>query len=504
MFQSFNYHNYTPELYDLVKIGFQIFDDRWTTYIPEYKRTLEQKIVDNYLFNQICCEEPERFRHYINTQLETIMPYYNKLYASELIKFNPILNQCISTEKRSVENLIKEANTANSNVGKQVRDFIASAENRTSGEGTSRTNTVGDANGNVVTNYNKKGDDKIDETVNQVGQSHTTTKETGTQKEDGTTTGTVTDNGNEHTINGGQDVVTKDLQKVTDGTENKKETGTVDTVTSGTENTTKSENGTENTQTDGTNSKDTTIHEETSTNGTKRYADTPQIDTKGNILNTYLTNYTATTDNTTKDGTENQEGKYSETKERTNKNDGTGTKENSGTQKDTIDKYYDTEYNSTVSETGDTTTKFGGTKDVESSNTRTTNMQENNLITKNLQTDTDANGTVNTTTDSTKNWKEDGDETKTSTEHTTGQTDGNTTSKGTEYHSAQEATSNSTSNAGSSQEKTAQTTDTGDNIQMSGFTNISASQLLLAFRETFINIDQMIIDELSENFMRVY
>ena len=51
------------------------------------------------------------------------------------------------------------------------------------------------------------------------------------------------------------------------------------------------------------------------------------------------------------------------------------------------------------------------------------------------------------------------------------------------------------------QDDTSQTTDTGEQRITSGFMNVSSSALIEAFRRTFINVDQMIVDELATNFL---
>lgn len=505
MYQTMSFHNYTPELKDLVDCGFPIFTDSWSTYIPEYKRILEQKIVDNYLFNQICCPEPERFRHYINTQLETIMPYYNKLYQSELIEFNPLLNHSIMTEKRTIENLVKEANQANSNIGKQVRDFISSAEGRRNDDEVTHSDGIRVTEGTDITNYNKSGREDYNEHGTETGTTQSIEKQTGTQTEDTLTSGTVTDRGNEHTVQGGQDVTTTDMSKVTDGTENKSETSTSSSTGNGKEDITKSDNGTEGTTTTGDSTKDTTLNENSTSTGTKKYSDTPQKNlSDDSILSTYLTNYTGTTDTTTKDGTGKEITEYNEQKDTTTKNDGTENKVTENTTEENGEKTSDATSNETEKQSGDVTTKYGGTKDTNTDNTRTTNMNEDKTITKNLTTTTDTTRNLADDKTGNKTWSETGDETRTTNENEKTVVDGSTISSGTTFNNTQEKGSNVSSIVSSEKSNTAQTTDTGDTMSTQGYFNVSASHLLMAFRETFLNIDKMIIEELAENFMGVY
>ncbi|AXF52065.1 MAG: lower collar protein [Podoviridae sp. ctbd591] len=505
MFQNIHNHNYTPDLYSLVSSGFDIFDDSWSTYIPEYKPVLEKKIISAYLFNQICCEEPCRFKHYINTQLSLIMPYYNQLYKSQLLEFNPLLNQYISTEKRSVQNLIKEANTANSAVGKQIRDFISSAQSNVSGavneKNKSSTTTEYDSN----SNYNKTGDETLVKTENQTSQTNTIIKETGNQNENTSTTGTIEDVYTEHSINGGKDVTTKNLNTETSGTETKKENGSIDNELTGNDNTASTGTGGETTKTAGDNKRVLESNEATRTNGYNKYSDTPQKSLDGDTLNfTYLTNYTETSDTANKDTTTTENGEYNENKETSKNNESNTQSERNETKKETIDKTYETEYGNNVKETGDTTTSFGGTKDVNSTNTKSSHSNEDKTITKNLQTDTDSKTTGVVDGNDNKIWHENGNENKHVTESNDGTSNSELLNSELTTTGTQESMSNSNSTANVSKENTLQTTDSGDNEIVSGFSGVSPSELLLAFRNTFINVDEMIISALAENFMYIY
>lgn len=62
---------------------FPIFDE---TYRP----ILERKILKHYYTREICAETVGLWKHYLDMRLNEIMPFYNKLYESELLAFNPL------------------------------------------------------------------------------------------------------------------------------------------------------------------------------------------------------------------------------------------------------------------------------------------------------------------------------------------------------------------------------------------------------------------------------
>lgn len=65
--------------------SFPIFDEN-------YRLVLETKILRHYYTREICAETVGLWKHYLTTRMMEIMPYYNKLYESELLEFNPLFD----------------------------------------------------------------------------------------------------------------------------------------------------------------------------------------------------------------------------------------------------------------------------------------------------------------------------------------------------------------------------------------------------------------------------
>lgn len=63
--------------------SFPIFDE-------EYRLGLEKKILYHYYMREIGQETEQAFIFYLNRTLNEEMPYFNKLYESELLDFNPL------------------------------------------------------------------------------------------------------------------------------------------------------------------------------------------------------------------------------------------------------------------------------------------------------------------------------------------------------------------------------------------------------------------------------
>lgn len=76
--------NYTTRLKSLLDSGFNIWDtdNPFPIYDENHRAALKQKIIDNYYMQEIGFETPQTFKHYLNTRMRTIMPYYNSKYAA--------------------------------------------------------------------------------------------------------------------------------------------------------------------------------------------------------------------------------------------------------------------------------------------------------------------------------------------------------------------------------------------------------------------------------------
>ena len=57
---------------------------------PEYEAVLFPKIIRHYYFDEIAHETVAHFVFKLNLKLDEILPYYNQLYESALLEFNPL------------------------------------------------------------------------------------------------------------------------------------------------------------------------------------------------------------------------------------------------------------------------------------------------------------------------------------------------------------------------------------------------------------------------------
>lgn len=77
----------------------KIFNFDFPIFDEEYRSTLEQKIVRHFYTREIGYETVGRWKMALENKLNEIMPYYNKLYESELLEFNPLYTHDMHTKK---------------------------------------------------------------------------------------------------------------------------------------------------------------------------------------------------------------------------------------------------------------------------------------------------------------------------------------------------------------------------------------------------------------------
>lgn len=76
----------------------KIFDFEFPIYDEVYRSVLETKILKHYYTREIGAESVGLWKLWLDTKLNEIMPYYNELYKSALIKFDPLVDTDFTSE----------------------------------------------------------------------------------------------------------------------------------------------------------------------------------------------------------------------------------------------------------------------------------------------------------------------------------------------------------------------------------------------------------------------
>lgn len=112
----------------------KIFDFDFPIFDESYRNVLERKILKHYYTREIGEETVGLWKLRLNTRLNEIMPYYNKLYKSELLDFNPLYTDNL-TRTRTTELNSKRETGNNGEV-----DTTNSSNSQGSGSGTTNNN----------------------------------------------------------------------------------------------------------------------------------------------------------------------------------------------------------------------------------------------------------------------------------------------------------------------------------------------------------------------------
>lgn len=75
-----------------------VFPD-YPIYDESYRNVLNTKILKHYYTREICEETVGRWKLRLDSRMNEIMPYYNKLYESALFKFNPLYDVDLTITK---------------------------------------------------------------------------------------------------------------------------------------------------------------------------------------------------------------------------------------------------------------------------------------------------------------------------------------------------------------------------------------------------------------------
>ena len=142
----------------------KIFDFDFPIFDESYRSVLERKILKHFYTREIGEETVGLWKLRLNTRLNEIMPYYNKLYKTELLDFNPLYTDNLTRTRTT--NLNSKRETGNNG---EV-DTTNNSNSQGSGSGTTNSNGSdlysdtpqgslnGVENGTYLTNARKTSD----------------------------------------------------------------------------------------------------------------------------------------------------------------------------------------------------------------------------------------------------------------------------------------------------------------------------------------------------------
>lgn len=133
----------------------KVFDFNYPIFDESYRTVLETKILRHYYTREIGLETVGLWKLKLNTKLNEIMPFYNQLYKSELIEFNPLYDVELTRERKTEGKGTKDTENTESRNGKNHADASQSSSNTVTENGEDKGTVNGTSDG--TQNQNTSG-----------------------------------------------------------------------------------------------------------------------------------------------------------------------------------------------------------------------------------------------------------------------------------------------------------------------------------------------------------
>ena len=167
----------------------KVFNFDFPIFDENYRQVLCKKILKHYYTREIAHETVGRWKLALNAKLNEIMPYYNQLYKSELLEFNPFYDVDLTRSREGSGTSNRTSNNTEINSG--------TSKNVSSGSGTNNTVTLNRYSDTPQNSMDTQGiaDSVPLTTVTKVNEDNTTTnKSTDTLTRNDSKTGNGTEN----------------------------------------------------------------------------------------------------------------------------------------------------------------------------------------------------------------------------------------------------------------------------------------------------------------------
>lgn len=94
----------------------KLFDFDYPIFDPAYKKVFETHFIRNFYMREIGFETEGAFKFHLETWLIVNMPYFNKLFESELIEYDPLVNSKMeSSHKKTTDKDRADTRTTTAN-----------------------------------------------------------------------------------------------------------------------------------------------------------------------------------------------------------------------------------------------------------------------------------------------------------------------------------------------------------------------------------------------------
>lgn len=143
-----------------------VFDFDFPIFDESYRNVLETKILKHYYTREIGLETVGLWKLKLDTKLNEIMPFYNQLYKSELIEFNPMYD--VDLTRDHTLNRSEQTEQTGTETADATKNGTVDTTTSGTKTGTSRENI--DVSENQETEQNSKSDTDIKNTTGSTSE----------------------------------------------------------------------------------------------------------------------------------------------------------------------------------------------------------------------------------------------------------------------------------------------------------------------------------------------
>lgn len=134
----------------------KIFTSNFPIFDESYRPILCKKILKHFYTQEICAEVVGLWVLWLNTKMEEIMPFYNQLYKSTLLEFNPLYDVDIK-RTHTTDFTSSSSGTTNSERNTTSNSDSSNTNDSTTSQNTSTSNETTDTSYNVFSDTPQGG-----------------------------------------------------------------------------------------------------------------------------------------------------------------------------------------------------------------------------------------------------------------------------------------------------------------------------------------------------------
>ena len=160
----------TVELRKLLELNdFNLFDFEYQFDDLKFKQQIEQSVIDYYYSYEIGTETPDEFKRRFQAKWLTFIDYYNQLYNTTLLTYNPLINYKLAEalDQLATSNTLQDTTTNTSSNGQTNTEGTDSTEQTNTSDSTRTDNLTAQSDSTRTDNTTSNTVDSSDGSGNE-------------------------------------------------------------------------------------------------------------------------------------------------------------------------------------------------------------------------------------------------------------------------------------------------------------------------------------------------